>query len=984
MFALRFWAELFQLSSDRSQWTILYPSLLSVTVTEVSRKRHTVHVTATCDSRVIVDHILDSSSQVTRVSSCFAYWRHQGETFGVNVVSAEDCDRFCELSMDSNRFIKFASTSQQTSSFHVVAAKLSQIFEVQKGVIKHIQTSFTDCVIRLSNNTAVVRVNGKDFSLNLLESVMVVGEMKHRLYISEPGGAFAVECDCAKTLRSLLINLLTISSYLISNSNNLPNAAHYLQRQITKLNEKIASVRFIFVLMRSLTALQPECELARDLNEELEMAHLRLFALKYRLAAICDVSFPTPSVSLRSQCPQLIKISRKMCLCFKANCREAVIKGQLSSGLIFGGSYRRAQLLGAVELLSKISLRTLRHLSSFSGAAVCSLHLHFLCKSRFQISKRSSCSRDELALNVLALHTELMQHANVSVVLPSGAVVNIDEPAENVDAILAKVCKELGLSADKHCILREGRHRVRLVQCEYRIEKIGRSLGLTICARQTDGTVKAEVRAVRDGTTAVEVGDKVISVDDRPIDQLKTAEEVEALLQSASSLVLRRSKFQQTKINTNINDDNKCHTAIAKKASSMDRISEPPTSAILHNNWQAESTRSSPSRNSNVNLTKNVNVMSHSACERISRADTKRHSPVDVSLNAIHFSTSAEEQLFKTINELVNTEKNFVKDVQKLVAQYLKPLNLTILETADRLLRIQSSFLCSLLDAAGDVVHSPSTSQQQLRDSLIRISALFVNKCSKFKIYSEYSAAYLRFQQNEKEKNDIETKLDKMNVSGEQSESAQSLLIKPIQRVLKYPLFLQQMCDNCVCGSVERQQGEQALARMHALAEYVNEMQRLNEQYGSVIEEISSKNSAMLRMNFSQLLMFAHVNWLNCYENRSRPVSCVAFVFTSLILILCPTLYKSKARVYRILPIAEIEVNESDANSTQSQFLFVLIHVGSPREPVYHLCCCQAEVKNQFIKSIRKAAASLTKEQRRPLSGSSQSDGGYSSERHPP
>lgn len=84
-----------------------------------------------------------------------------------------------------------------------------------------------------------------------------------------------------------------------------------------------------------------------------------------------------------------------------------------------------------------------------------------------------------------------------------------------------------------------------------------------------------------------------------------------------------------------------------------------------------------------------------------------------------------------------------------------------------------------------------------------------------------------------------------MNVSGEQSESAQSLLIKPIQRVLKYPLFLQQMRDNCARGSVERQQGEQALSRMHALAEYVNEMQRLTEQYGLAIEEISSKNSAV-------------------------------------------------------------------------------------------------------------------------------------------
>uniref|UniRef100_A0A0M3I0W5 DH domain-containing protein n=1 Tax=Ascaris lumbricoides TaxID=6252 RepID=A0A0M3I0W5_ASCLU len=751
---------------------------------------------------------------------------------------------------------------------------------------------------------------------------MVVGEVKERLYISEPGGAFAVECDCAKTLRSLLTNLLTISSLLMSGSNNVANAAHYLQKQIGKLNEKIVS------LMRSLTALQPECELARDLDEELEMAHLRIFALKYRLAAICDVPFPPPS-----------------------------------------------------ELLSKVSLRTLRHLSSFGGAAVCSLHLHFLCKARFQIGKRNSSSREELALNVLALHTELMQHAKVSVVLPSGTVLNINEPADNTKAILEKVCDELCLCPEKYCIVREGRHRVRLMECEYRIEKTDRSLGLTICARQVDDVIKAEVRAVRDGTTMVQVGDTVVSVDEHPISELQTADQVETLLRSATALVLRRRNCSHSCGSSFIVNDSRL--PVANKTHSMDRISEPTSSNTLNNEWQAESTRSSPSRRSCLKQV-SANVMSHSACERSSREDDRKPSPTSLSLKTSHFSPGAEEQLFKTINELVTTEENFVRDVQKLVSQYLKPLNLPILETADRLLRVQTSFLCSLLDAAGDVAHSASASQQQLRDSLIRISALFVNKCSKFKIYSEYSAAYLRFQQNKKEKNDIEAKLEKMNVSGEQSESAQSLLIKPIQRVLKYPLFLQQMRDNCARGSVERQQGEQALSRMHALAEYVNEMQRLTEQYGLAIEEISSKNSAVSRMNFSQLLMFAHVNWLNCYENRSRPVSCVAFVFTSLILILCPSLSKSKARVYRILPIAEIEVNESDGNSTQSQFLFVLIHIGSPREPVYHLCCCQAEVKNQFIKSIRKAAASLAKEQRRPLSGSSQSDGGYGSERHPP
>ncbi|KAK6105761.1 RhoGEF domain family protein [Brugia pahangi] len=631
-------------------------------------------------------------------------------------------------------------------------------------------------------------------------------------------------------------------------------------------------------------------------------------------------------------------------------------------------------------------------------------------------------------LNVSRLHTlfdDYPLHSNngtINVLLPSGSIITLQQTAvDNVREILCKVCDELKLDPEKYYIVREGYDRVRLQERDYRLQKKERSLGLTISAKMcNDGGIKAEVRAIRDKTTCVEVGDLVISVDNRLISSLRSAEEVQILLRHGTNLVLRkrdaivsqyvRSTPLSTETSGSSSSTATTTTATAttifdsfapppppppqsftrNRSHSMDRISDITSyTNTTRKDQESESARSSPTRSIHQNCQSSSNShlfrqMSRSAYEKPSRRAEYRHTTPIGAISVSHFSEGAKEQLLKTISELVSTEENFVRDVQKLVNQYLKPTNLPLLETADRLLRIQTSFLLSLLDAAGDVARSFTVSQQQLRDSLIRISALFVNKCSKFKIYSDYSAAYLRFQQNRKELNDIVTRLDKLNISGEQSESAQSLLIKPIQRVLKYPLFLQQIRDNCFKGSVERQQGEQALTRMQALAEYVNEMQRLTEQYGRNIEEISSKNGAASRMNFSQLLMFAHINWLNCPENRSRPVACVAFVFTSLIVIFCPTLSKNKTKVYRILPIVEVEVNESNIQSSQSQYVFIITHIGSSRESVYHLCCCQAEIKNHFIKSVRKASATLAKEQRRPISGSSQSDGGYSSERHIP
>ncbi|VDM99853.1 unnamed protein product [Thelazia callipaeda] len=119
---------------------------------------------------------------------------------------------------------------------------------------------------------------------------MVVGEIKERLYISEPNGAYAIECSNSRTLRFLLTKLLTISSFICAATTNISTATYYLQKQITKTSEKIN------LLIRSIGSLQPECEMAYDLNEELEMNQLRLFTFKYRLAAIYDVTFPTPSV----------------------------------------------------------------------------------------------------------------------------------------------------------------------------------------------------------------------------------------------------------------------------------------------------------------------------------------------------------------------------------------------------------------------------------------------------------------------------------------------------------------------------------------------------------------------------------------------------------------------------------------------------------------------------------------------------------------
>lgn len=51
--------------------------------------------------------------------------------------------------------------------------------------------------------------------------------------------------------------------------------------------------------------------------------------------------------------------------------------------------------------------------------------------------------------------------------------------------------------------------------------------------------------------------------------------------------------------------------------------------------------------------------------------------------------------------------------------------------------------------------------------------------------------------------------LNLLNVRGQQNDSIESLLIKPIQRILKYPLFLAQIQEHCSPESVEHSQCSQ-------------------------------------------------------------------------------------------------------------------------------------------------------------------------------
>ncbi|RCN33047.1 hypothetical protein ANCCAN_21130 [Ancylostoma caninum] len=85
----------------------------------------------------------------------------------------------------------------------------------------------------------------------------------------------------------------------------------------------------------------------------------------------------------------------------------------------------------------------------------------------------------------------------------------------------------------------------------------------------------------------------------------------------------------------------------------------------------------------------------------------------------------------------------------------------------------------------------------------------------------------------------------------------------------------------------------------------------------------------------------------------------------------------------RLLPITDVLVEDD----RKDEPVLAIIHAPSkdsdkPSNPeaVYHVACCQLSLKQQLVRSIKKARSNTLRETRRPLSGSSQSDGGYGSD----
>ncbi|CAB1333313.1 unnamed protein product [Coregonus sp. 'balchen'] len=219
---------------------------------------------------------------------------------------------------------------------------------------------------------------------------------------------------------------------------------------------------------------------------------------------------------------------------------------------------------------------------------------------------------------------------------------------------------------------------------------------------------------------------------------------------------------------------------------------------------------------------------------------------------AIQRQLSHADKLRKVISELVETEKTYVKDLNCLIERYLTPLQKESFLTQDELdvlfgnlgemLEFQVEFLKTLEDGTRLKV-------------LFSLGGSFLYYADRFKIYSAFCASHTKVPKVlAKAKTDADFKafLAERNPKQQHSSTLESYLIKPIQRVLKYPLLLRELYSLTDPESEEHYHLNVAMKAMNKVASHINEMQKLHEEYGAVTD-----------LSMGDLLLHSTVVWIN-------------------------------------------------------------------------------------------------------------------------
>uniref|UniRef100_A0A8C4RAI9 Uncharacterized protein n=1 Tax=Eptatretus burgeri TaxID=7764 RepID=A0A8C4RAI9_EPTBU len=373
-------------------------------------------------------------------------------------------------------------------------------------------------------------------------------------------------------------------------------------------------------------------------------------------------------------------------------------------------------------------------------------------------------------------------------------------------------------------------------------------------------------------------------------------------------------------------------------------------------------------------------------------------------------SLSPAERLWKVILELVETERTYVKDLTCLIESYLEPLQCESFLTTNELASLfgnlcemvlfQRVFLETLEQAGSRVPSFHSLLQSNdLRAVLLSLARAFLHHAEHFKLYGSFCASHARAQAllaRAKADPNFRAFLEQRNPQQQHSSTLESYLIKPIQRILKYPLLLRELRALTDPDSDENCHLEEACKAMSGVASHINEMQKIYDEFGVVFDRLVEEQPGPQRevsdLSMGELLITDSVVWLNppCSLRRcKRELGIKLFAFKQALVLIChkesekgrkrgsslPRLENpvdgfGQFRFWHMVPAGALQVRAGSVSpEVGMSCIWELVHMKSELEgrpeTVFHLCSHYHVKKLKMVRVLGKILRDRNRHQSR-------------------
>uniref|UniRef100_A0A8C6M5X8 TIAM Rac1 associated GEF 1 n=1 Tax=Nothobranchius furzeri TaxID=105023 RepID=A0A8C6M5X8_NOTFU len=356
---------------------------------------------------------------------------------------------------------------------------------------------------------------------------------------------------------------------------------------------------------------------------------------------------------------------------------------------------------------------------------------------------------------------------------------------------------------------------------------------------------------------------------------------------------------------------------------------------------------------------------------------------------------SDADKLRKVICELVETERTYVKDLNCLIGRYLTPLQKETFLTQDELdvlfgnlpemVEFQVEFLKTLEDGTRLVPDLEKLETvDQFKKILFSLGGSFLYYADRFKIYSAFCASHTKVPKvlvKAKTDPNFKTFLDERNPKQQHSSTLESYLIKPIQRVLKYPLLLRELYSLTDPDSEEHYHLDVAIKAMNKVASHINEMQKIHEEFGAVFDQLiteqSSEKKEVADLSMGDLLLHNTVTWINppaSLGKWKKEPQMATFVFKTAVVFVCKEEFKQKKKMVgshrasisseerdpfrfrHMIPTEALQVRPLANAEGESSAMCEIVHTKSESEGrperTFHLCCSSPESRKDFLKTV--------------------------------